>query len=228
MKLATYPATVLRLAPQAKEALHGISSQVVTASYNAFLDKQGRIIATVAQHYISDDEIWLVVMHSAQATLLAHLQKMLMFASTQIETLSKQIYFDLELKPTQLQGAVMIPQKAGRLWITDDALTSSVSADEFLNFRLHHGIALHGIDYQQEMLLNITDENYVSYQKGCFLGQEIIARVHYKSRPPKQLVVRYKSELSPDLQVRMTSKLYDPQRDEERGFVFIDNKGSKA
>ena len=57
-------------------------------------------------------------------------------------------------------------------------------------FRLKHGIPVHGADYDREMLLNLNDLSYVSFEKGCFLGQEIIARVHHRGKPPKKLVVR--------------------------------------
>jgi len=66
------------------------------------------------------------------------------------------------------------------------------------------------------MLLNVS-EDYVSYQKGCFVGQEIIARVHHKSRPPKKLAVAADS-------VDMTSRVKDPRTGKELGFAFAENK----
>ena len=41
------------------------------------------------------------------------------------------------------------------------------------------------VDDDEELLLNIFPDGYVSYTKGCYLGQEIIARVHYRAKPSK-------------------------------------------
>ena len=57
------------------------------------------------------------------------------------------------------------------------------------------------------MLLNVADEAWVSYTKGCYLGQEIVARVHFRSKPPKKLVVRSEGEADTAL---LTSKVKDP------------------
>ena len=35
--------------------------------------------------------------------------------------------------------------------------------------------------------INLIDLNAISFKKGCFLGQEIIARVHYKGKTKKHL-----------------------------------------
>ncbi|MBP6344212.1 MAG: hypothetical protein KA403_09765, partial [Candidatus Omnitrophica bacterium] len=64
---------------------------------------------------------------------------------------------------------------------------------------------------------------HVSYTKGCFLGQEPIAKVHNRSKPTWKLVVRPEDESSPEDQAKMTSKTRDPQSGKIIGFVFVKN-----
>ena len=75
---------------------------------------------------------------------------------------------------------------------------SSVGDDEFTLFRLKHHVPLMGVDYQaEEFILNVDEYAYVSYTKGCFLGQEPVAKVHNRAQPSRRLVVQFEDESSP-------------------------------
>lgn len=60
---------------------------------------------------------------------------------------------------------------------------------EVLNVaRLEAGIPLEGVDVSEaNILLEAGYEKAVSYTKGCYLGQEIIARIHWRGQPARQL-----------------------------------------
>lgn len=52
--------------------------------------------------------------------------------------------------------------------------------------RLDAGIARFAVDYDSDTVLQEADlPNVVSYTKGCYLGQEIVARLHYQGQPAK-------------------------------------------
>jgi tRNA-modifying protein YgfZ len=54
--------------------------------------------------------------------------------------------------------------------------------------RIEAGIPREGVDVTEEnILLEAGYEKAVSYKKGCYLGQEIIARIHWRGQPAKQL-----------------------------------------
>ena len=54
--------------------------------------------------------------------------------------------------------------------------------------RLEVGIPREGVDVTEaNILLEAGYEKAVSYTKGCYLGQEIIARIHYRGQPARQL-----------------------------------------
>jgi tRNA-modifying protein YgfZ len=175
MKLYSCDKTVLRFYPKAASFLNGYTTNTVDAPRTAFVDLHGRIVAVADQFKKSEDEVWIVVESPFAGRLTEHLKKFLSFSDTHVEALSLHVYYDID---------------QGRLLFSKEPLSAEVTDEEFTRFRLEKRIPLQGRDFDQEMLLNLGDESLVSYAKGCYLGQEIVARVHYKGRPPKRLEVR--------------------------------------
>ena len=72
-----------------------------------------------------------------------------------------------------------------------DFKPDAVFIDRQLHFgadTLKAGIPLFGIDFDEKIILNEIGEEAISYEKGCFVGQEVIARIKnigkgIKSRP---------------------------------------------
>ena len=153
------------------------------------MDKTGKIVAVADQVLLDRDEALIVIESRFVQRLTAHLAPFLQFLPTKIraeETL--KVYFDLDGSYKTSQGEWTVPQKKGQLILTPKELPATVTEEEFKKFRLKIGLPVQGLDFDNEMLLCVGDEEYVSYTKGCYLGQEIIARVHFKGAPPKKLV----------------------------------------
>jgi len=54
--------------------------------------------------------------------------------------------------------------------------------------RVAHGHPLWGVDYDEANLPQETGiEDAVDYEKGCYLGQEIVARIHYRGQPTRRM-----------------------------------------
>jgi folate-binding protein YgfZ len=54
--------------------------------------------------------------------------------------------------------------------------------------RIEDGVPVDGIDITADTILLETDlDQAVSYTKGCYLGQEIIARIHWRGQPARRL-----------------------------------------
>ena len=213
---------LLRFQNQAEKFIKDYSTNVLTASKNAFVDGKGRIVAVFDQHQISEDEIWAVVEKSAVERLLSHLSKYLYITEVKVEKEEGMgIYWDLdnEVEPPTKED-VFIPQRAGRLWLTRSNPKINVLTDEMTRFRITHQIPWQDIDFHDELLLCVGNQDYVSYVKGCYLGQEIIARVHYKGRPPKKLVVKSWRDCDDEQKAAMTSRIKDLSLGEDVGFVF--------
>lgn len=224
MSLYRLNKTVLRIRNNAGKFLNGLASNTLDAPRNAFLNQYGRIIATFDQAKTGDDEFLIVVERFALEALMQHIKKFLMLNKTAVEQTSLNVYFDLAGSHTAGPDECKIAQKAGQMIITPKELAANVSDDEFTLFRLKNNIPVHGVDYTDELLLNIDEYEHVSYTKGCFLGQEPIAKVHNRSKPTWKLVVRYEDELTEDEKVKMTSRIRDPQSGRTMGFVFVKNQ----
>ncbi len=198
---------VLKVKNKAAEFLKAYTTNTLDKPRNAFVDLQGKIVAVVDQVLLSQDEVLLAVERQFVGRLMSHLDKYLRLGDTVIEVDARwNAAFDLD------RGIVLL--KA-------EKFSSTVSDEEYRLYRVKNNLPVQGVDFDREMLLNVFDEELVSYTKGCYLGQEIIARVHYRSKPPKKLVVKRENECSPEEKTAISSKVKDPETGENIGFVFV-------
>ena len=206
MRLYKLNDTILRVQGNVPGFLSGIASNVLDAPLNAFLNLHGRIIATFRQHMISGNESLISVPSIAVDNLLKHLERYAKLSHVSISPLDINIFMNLDtVQPVwDLTGEV-----------------NTVSEEEFTLFRLEHNIPLMGIDYQaDEFILNVHEYDYVSYTKGCFLGQEPVAKVHNRAQPSRKLIVAFEDQLSSEEAAKMTSKVIDPDSGRRKGFLF--------
>lgn len=224
MRIHKIDSMVLRVSGNAEKFLNGLTSNTLDKPQNAFLNVHGRIIATFDQVKSGEDEFLLVITPSAWELLKNHTDKYARLNKTSIEPVSVQVYFDLDGTLPLQAGDFAIPQKSGRLVLSSRVIPETVSAGQFLIFRLNYCLPQHGTDYTDEMVLNVHEHDFVSYTKGCFLGQEPVAKVHNRSKPTWTLAVRFSDELLPEAQSKMTSRAIDPQTGREMGFVFLPNQ----
>lgn len=62
------------------------------------------------------------------------------------------------------------------------------SAEAFDIARIEAGVPREGVDAGEEYIILESElEAAVSYTKGCYLGQEVIARIHWRGQPAKRL-----------------------------------------
>ncbi len=224
MQLYKLSKVVLRVRNNPASFLNGLTTNTLEQSRNAFVNVHGRIVATFDQVKISEDEWWVVVEAAFVDKLLNHLERYIRLSGVRIERLERQVYFDLEGHGEEVR-CMSIPQNKGRLLIAEKEMSADVGEEKFKLFRLRHHIPVQGIDYTDEFLLNVDDQEFVSYTKGCFLGQEPISKVHNRSRPTWKLVVRYEDECNTTEREKMTSKTLDPAINRYQGFVFVGRGG---
>ena len=205
----------------AHKFFEALSSNTLTASHNAFLDRFGKIVATFAQKEIAHDRILIVIEQSVRERLLNHLGKYLKLSKVKVTVLPHHVYYDLVISSPPEKDAYTLPQSVGTLIVTKKRCAANVSEEEFTLFRLTHHIPLQGIDYTTEMILNIFPKEYVSYTKGCYLGQEIVTKVHNLADPPKKLVAKYEDECASEEKKMMTSKVRDPKTKKVKGFILV-------
>lgn len=210
MQLFKFDDTVFSIKGNALGFLNGITSNALDAPLNAFLNQHGRIIATVRQQKINDDEFLISVPAIAVENLLRHLERYVKLSRVTVSPSQQEAYLNLENGKT--------------VWLLGTP-PNSVSDEAFKLFRLNRQIPLMGIDYQaDEFILNVHEFDYTSYTKGCFLGQEPVAKVHNRSKPSRKLVVVSQDQCPPEQRDKMSSIMKDPLDGKVKGFVFLNNK----
>ncbi len=202
--------------------LNGLTANDMDAPRNAFLTIHGRIVATCAQILKSTDECYIIVEEDFVQPLLEHLDRYIKLGGVQVNRLDLRVYHDLDGALT-LENADMVTLPAGRLVITDTEVETTVGDEEYDLFRLKNNLPRQGIDYRDEMLLNVDTSAFVSFTKGCFLGQEPISKVHNRSKPTWRLVVKPVDACSEEERSKITTRAVDPAEQREYGFVFEKN-----
>ncbi len=227
-----------RFSPKPKEMLERVTSNLLSAAKNALLTPQGKIVGVFDQLLADPDTCFLVADGCAVETLRSIFSKYAPFSATRWEQLEEPVYFDLGVEARssavsdEAAGAVrgaettvcVLPQAVGRI-LVGGAFAVNVTEEDFTRFRLDQHMPQQGLDFNDEMLLNVFPEDYVSYTKGCFIFQEVIALVQNLSDPPKKIVVTYEDQCSPEQKKMMTSRQADAQG-QVRGFLFVDNEKS--
>lgn len=171
----------------AQDFFHAVSSNTLDKSRNAFVDRFGKLVVVFDQ-LVQGDMVYVVFESKYEEKLLKHLEMYLKLSKVKVEKLPLKVAHVISNKSF---GNLVIPQNVGYLSLLEDlSLLSSLKEftdDNYERLRIENNIPLQGKDFEHEMLLEISDEA-VSFTKGCFLGQEILARVHNLSRPVRKLV----------------------------------------
>ncbi|MCC6758479.1 MAG: hypothetical protein IT395_02475 [Candidatus Omnitrophica bacterium] len=214
---------VLSVCHEPEKFLNGLTANSLDKPQNVFVNLHGRIIATFDQIKINEDQFLLVIEESFIPAVLEHVDRYARLSHAKIQSENLTVYFDVDGSYKPDKGEFVIPQKAGQLVLTAKNLSPLVSEAEFTVFRLKNNIPFLGIDYKDEMLLNVSETDFVSFTKGCFLGQEPIAKVHHRSKPTWKLAAKYEDECSAEEKAEMTSKAPDPVTGKVLGFVFVAN-----
>lgn len=206
MPLYRHPGyAVLRVSPGAEAFLKAYTTNLIDAPRTAFLTREGRTVAVAYQTKISGEEALLAVGKLFVDRLTGHLSKYLALSDTKITPAPDYtVYFD--------------SSEPGRALLSPNPQKAEMTSEEYVRFRVEHALAEQGTDFDDEMPLCV-DPALVHFEKGCYLGQEIVARVHYRGSPPKRLVVKRQSECAPEEFSRMTSKV--TINGEATGFVFV-------
>ena len=226
MRLYRLNKTVLSIRNNPAPFLNGLTSNSLDKPRNAFLNIHGRIVAAFDQIQIGEDEFWIVAETPYVDKLLAHIDRYAKLSGVKIQKLDKHVYYSPEDRGGKCD--IVIAQKKGHMLITDEALEAVQPDEAFTLLRLKHRMPLQGTDYTDDFVLNVDPDEYVSFTKGCFLGQEPVSKVHNRSRPTWQLMVKYEDECDAETKAKMTSKALDPDTNRVIGFTFVRNQGDQG
>jgi folate-binding protein YgfZ len=167
------------------------------------LTAKARLIAPLIVWRRGDDDYLLLTEPELGEPVLAHLTRMRLRASCEIASEEHEtvLAFGGDGIATDFPGAVEV---------LDAGLEPTLSADELELRRIEAGVPRWGHELDDRVLPAEAglDETHVSFTKGCYPGQEPIARLHYRGHVNRKLqVVELDDETSVE---RVTSSARRP------------------
>ncbi|EGG30443.1 Folate-dependent protein for Fe/S cluster synthesis/repair in oxidative stress [Aequoribacter fuscus] len=201
----TYFSALELIGPDAAKTLQGqLTNDVESLRNRKGLDGllcnlKGRVELVVKVYKHSPEQLTLVVPTANIDALKRRLAPYVAFSKSRLNELNLETY-SLVIAPPD-SDPIEVP--AG-LWFGDLGLISpqainqltrpytASSIDEFHHWRIHSGMIQ--LTPEQSGLytpqaLSLDRLGYVSFKKGCYMGQEIIARLHYKGQSKHQLAL---------------------------------------
>ena len=216
MRLFVVDFTSFVLTQKDSTLLSSLTSQTLLNPVNAFLDVFGRIRLCFFQRQLSSDAVLLVFPSLFVDRFISFLSPLLSLSRATLTRSDSFVFFDLDAD--FFDPGSFIPLSSGRLVISSSAVSSTVSLAVFTSYRLASFLPLQGLDFDSEMALCV-DSSLVSFSKGCFVGQEVVARVQTYGKVPKKLSVVNLTTLSPLDRAKVTSVgLVDGVA---QGFLFV-------
>lgn len=113
-------------------------------------------------------------------------------------------------------------------------LSNAVEVHDDLHetLRIESGIPKYGIDMDETTIVpELGLEGLISYNKGCYIGQEIIARIHFRGHVAKRFtgLVSVADGLNPGTELtadsknagRITSVIFSPKLDKTIALAFV-------
>ena len=168
----------------------------------AFPNVQGRLVALVRVLRIGDKFLFETE-ENTHEKVFQNLFRFTFAGDFFVEDLSEKYdYFSVQSSEfiVQSSDAMVFDSKFGK-----DPFVSKDSTNEFLNelknqnaveisdelyevLRIENGIPLYNVDMDETtVVLETGIDEAVSFNKGCYIGQEIIARIHFRGHVAKQL-----------------------------------------
>ncbi|HEX3128054.1 MAG TPA: glycine cleavage T C-terminal barrel domain-containing protein [Thermoanaerobaculia bacterium] len=158
-------------------------------AYGFFTSPQGRILSD-ARLQAGEERLRVEVDRDQVEPLMAHLRKFILVDRVEIRPIegltpvvaigprAGEVLGDLAAQPRSHMGA-----PAWTIWTPDpERIAGMRIGSEALDIlRVEAGIPRFGQDFGPDNFPQETGiEEAVSYTKGCYLGQEVVARIHYR------------------------------------------------
>ncbi len=168
----------------------------------AITNIQGRvettfIVALDSEHQLTEstNQSLLISMHRDMVNpIIQLLQHYIVFSKATLIDRSSDLYCYgvMSCAPLADQFTVSIEQRSARqeIW-TNQVLGAAISDNQWQEQDIEEGLVWINEAQRgrfQPYELGLSTNGAVDFQKGCYLGQEIIARVQYRGKPKKVLI----------------------------------------
>ncbi len=216
--------TVFKLEGDVQKFLKTVTSNDLNKPLHAFLDRFGKVVA-LADIAISGNTAIIIIEAAYEKDFVAHFTPYLKLSKMKMSFLHGKV---VHVIGAHELGTIKIPKNIGYVTLLENESEinniHNISDETYTVLRIENNIPVQGIDFDHPMFLETGLTDAVSLTKGCYPGQEIIARVTRLGKPARRLVrIGYESIPSivtqNDQEVgNITSCCYSPKFD--RFLVF--------
>lgn len=167
----------------------------------AFPDAKGRLIAVV-RVLRKDDKFLFETEESTHEKVYNNLFRFTFAGDFFVEDLSEKYeYFSLFNFKSEISNLTFNTKYGEDIFVLKDELINFQDAIEISDelyevLRIEQGIPIYGVDMDETTIVpEIGITELISYKKGCYIGQEIIARIYFRGHVAKQLTGLILAEL---------------------------------
>ncbi len=236
---------------EAVQFLNGLISNDIAALADggmmpaAFPNAKGRLLAVVRVKRVGDKYLFETE-EATHETVFQTLFKFTYAGDFKVEDLSENYRFVSFWNSEVAEGDGLL--RFGRDFFIplekSDAVVSTLSDAAELSpatyevVRIEEGIPLFGKDMDETTVVPETGiEGLIHYQKGCYIGQEVIARIHFLGKPAKLLKgLVFEGEVDAAELTnsegkstgRITSTAFSPKTGKTIGLGYVRNAFSEA
>ena len=184
---------------RAKTFLHGQVSQSIEdmqnddCRYAVFLSQKGKVQCDLFI-YVHKDQLYFSVSPNYQDVFVSHLKRLAPLSGCQIHPCDDlKIVHHLESINTDRPffESSRLGQVGFDEWVpSSQNVEESLSTEQVDFIRIKNGVAQMGVDVTDANLpQEARMDEALHFKKGCYLGQEVIARLHYRGHVNKLLFV---------------------------------------
>lgn len=165
----------------------------------AFPNAQGRLLAAV-RVLRKDDKFLFETEDVTREKVYKNLFRFTFAGDFFVEDLSETYsYFSMTKDERQTTDSIEFQTVFGKdVFVTNEAAEdfrgelksqNAVEISDELHevLRVENGVPLYGIDADETTIVPELGDDTISYNKGCYIGQEIIARIHFRGHVAKKL-----------------------------------------
>jgi folate-binding protein YgfZ len=164
----------------------------------AFPNVQGRMLAVV-RVLKKDDKFLFETEEATRQKVFQNLFRFTFAGDFFVEDLSENYaYFSIVNHELQIPDSIEFQSRFGKdVFVPQDSMESfrkelenavEISDELYEVLRIESGLPLYGVDMDESTIVPEVDlPELISYNKGCYIGQEIIARIHFRGHVAKKL-----------------------------------------
>ncbi|HEX8737022.1 MAG TPA: glycine cleavage T C-terminal barrel domain-containing protein [Pyrinomonadaceae bacterium] len=169
----------------------------------AFPNAQGRLLAFVRVRRRGDKFLFETA-ETTHAKVFQNLYRFTFAGDFFVEDLSENYrYFEVQCPKSRVQSpvdSIVFESKSGADFFVPEAAAENfrneleranaveISDELYEVLRIENGAPLYGVDMDETTVVLETGlDEAVSFKKGCYIGQEIIARIHFRGHVAKKL-----------------------------------------